>query len=214
MTTIALEEKKVFTTESKRRKQPKTVRLFLPVFFDDTPASDSTIQVPLSSILSGNALYGDIAKEEGLATGLEYSKKKKKVMRVVDLSLALRADVQGGMRPSEQDIQDGKTSMIRLERHAIKFDFMATLEGIVNEAGGKKFPYVKNKTLEEWLEIDASLAGAIFNAYPLDLIVTHGKVPYTEEPVAVGIINPECVDSISAAVLFYGKMKVKINKSL
>ncbi|OIR06052.1 hypothetical protein GALL_118490 [mine drainage metagenome] len=197
---------------SAKRKQPKNIRLFMPLFLDDEDVlSSGVLNIELSQILNGNLLYGDDAKREGLADAQSWAQKHKKIIRVLDVNVALTGDVHGQSRPFESDLLDGKIGMLRIEKHSTKADLTEAIDSCIESYAKIIYPRLKKQGMDEWLELDPSLAHALFDRYPVGLVIVNSHVPYSKRIFSVGVIKKEgWKKRISANLLYYNKVKVNL----
>lgn len=196
--------------KANRKKVSDIVRLVVPVFFD-SEEEPGDVLLNSHEILNGAALYGDFSKREGLRHALAWADKNHKQTRIVEIVVSMgEKRAQGASRLDENMIMSGEYGMIRLEKYAIKIDLHKKIELEIEKEAARLYPNTRQRTAEEWLLFDPSIARVLFSLFPIEVMIINSATPYTPkgESLSVAIIRDP--KSIVELTMLYEKFKVKL----
>lgn len=194
---------------SAKRKKSGQVRLLMPVFIADSEVD--TIDIERSKLLVGGCLYGDICKRNGMQEAQLYAQTKKVVSRVLNVVVSLDGDAQGPSRLTTEDLLSGKYGMLRIDRHSVRSELADEIESIILTQAKERHPRLKSRSMDEWLQLDPSLSSALFDHYPIGLIIVNSRVDYSKKIMSVAVIKEEgWSDHVSMDVLYFKNTKIRI----
>lgn len=194
---------------SAKRKKPGQVNLLMPVFISDSEVD--TIDVEKSRLLVGGCLYGDTSKRDGMQEAQLYAKTKKVVSRALNVVVSLNGDAQGPSRLTRDDLISGRYGMLRIDRHSVRSELAEDIESIILAQAKERHPRLRARSMDEWLRLDPSLSNALFDHYPIGLIVVNSRADYSKKIMSVAVIKEkDWADHLSIEVLYFKNMKIGI----
>lgn len=209
-------EKKIGTSKKtpNRKKASDSVRLVLPIFLTLGKGDGKIPEMRISrrEMMNGVALHGDFSKREGCKYAQAWADKNRKQTCIAEIVVSLgKKRIQGAARMDEEMIASGEYGMVRLEKYSLKIGLYKKIEAEIEAEAARRYPHArKNKSIDDWMSFDPSIARVLFDLFPVDVVIVNSATPYTPKGASVTVAVIRDPSSIAEMTVLYGQSKINL----